>query len=174
MLINVNELTDMPEFSGVSESVLKLQLEAIEILIRAYTNNNFQNRAVRFEAASLESGLLGKSIYLKIGDTVQITESINDGLYTVTQIQDSVTVVDKPLFATVHNLVTKVEYPAAVVQGALNMLKWDVANRDKVGVKSESISRHSVTYYDMDSNNQINGYPVSLMGFLKPYMKARF
>lgn len=32
----------------------------------------------------------------------------------------------------------------------------------------------SVTYVDYDANNQVMGYPVSLLGFLKPYMKARF
>jgi hypothetical protein len=47
-------------------------------------------------------------------------------------------------------------------------------NRDKVGVQSESISRHSVTYYDQTGNNTVMGYPVALVGFLKPYKKARF
>ena len=46
--------------------------------------------------------------------------------------------------------------------------------RDKVGIKSETLSRHSVTYYDQDAGNQVMGYPASLMGFLSPYIKARF
>ena len=53
-------------------------------------------------------------------------------------------------------------------------MKYECNMRDKVGIKSESISRHSVTYYDVNEENQVMGYPVSLLGFLKPYIKARF
>ena len=67
-----------------------------------------------------------------------------------------------------------IEYPMDVKMGVVNMLKWDMNNREKVGVQSESISRHSVTYYDQTGANTAMGYPVALVGFLKPYMKARF
>ena len=53
-------------------------------------------------------------------------------------------------------------------------MKWDLDNRDKVGIASETISRHSVTYFSMDGDNSIMGFPKSLMGFLTPYKKARF
>lgn len=66
------------------------------------------------------------------------------------------------------------EYPMDVKMGVINLMKWELNNRDKVGVASESISRHSVTYFDMTGDNSIMGYPKALMGFLKPYMKARF
>ena len=69
---------------------------------------------------------------------------------------------------------TKVVYPEDIKVGIINLLKYEVEMRDKVGIKSETISRHSVTYFDSDANNQVMGYPVSLLGFLKPYMKARF
>ena len=46
--------------------------------------------------------------------------------------------------------------------------------RPKTGVKSETLSRYSATYFDQDANNQVMGYPVALLGFLKPYIKARF
>lgn len=74
----------------------------------------------------------------------------------------------------VNRKTKQTEYPPDVKEGVINLLKWEFANRDKVGIKSESISRHSVTYYDQDSNNTVLGYPASLLGFLKPYMKARF
>ena len=47
-------------------------------------------------------------------------------------------------------------------------------NRPKTGIKSETLSRHSVTYFDQDANNQVMGYPVTLLGFLKPYIKVDF
>ena len=67
-----------------------------------------------------------------------------------------------------------VEYPMDVKMGVVNLMKWDMNNRDKVGVQSESISRHSVTYFDMGADNSVMGYPKALTGFLKPYMRARF
>lgn len=118
--------------------------------------------------------LHGVCTAIKTGDTVQITESVNEGLYVVTDVSDGCTMLDAELTDAPHNLMTKVEYPAAVVDGVVNLLAWDVKNRAKVGVKSETLSRHSVTYYDQDANNQLMGYPVSLLGFLKPFVKARF
>lgn len=67
-----------------------------------------------------------------------------------------------------------IEYPADIKMGVVNLIKWEMGNRDKVGIQSESLSRHSVTYADMTAANTIAGYPAALMGFLKPYMKARF
>lgn len=174
MIVKVEELTSMTEFKGMTETALNRKLEAVENLIRAYTNNNFQNRSVRFETESLGNRLFETTPFLKVGDTVQISQSnVNDGLYTITELLDDSIRVDKELFNVQYNLVTKVEYPTDVQEGVINLLLWEVENRQKVGIKSESLSRHSVTYFDLDANNQVMGYPISLLGFLKPYMKAR-
>lgn len=175
MIMPVETLTSMKEFKGVDETTLCEKLDAVETLIRAYTHNNFQNRAVRFEGKSLNNRVFGGSPFLKVGDRVEITQSqVNDGLYTITEILDDAIRLDKALFSVDCNRVTKVEYPADIRQGIINLLIWEQKNRQKVGVKAETLSRHSVTYYDQDINNQVMGYPVSLLGFLSPYMKARF
>ena len=67
-----------------------------------------------------------------------------------------------------------IAYPADVKIGVVNLMKWEQNNREKIGVASESISRHSVTYFDLSGDNSTIGYPKALLGFLKPYMKARF
>lgn len=67
-----------------------------------------------------------------------------------------------------------IDYPADVKMGVVNIVKWELKNRAKVGVESESISRHTVTYYKMDKDNTELSYPASMLGFLKPYRKARF
>lgn len=175
MIVALNEVMDLPEFDGQKVSMIDEKLNAIEILIRAYTNNNFQNRYVRFTAESIDNRLFGMSAFLKVGDTVQISQSqVNDGLYTITEIGDDFIRVNKDLYRYSDNLVTKVEYPDDVRSGVIDLLKWEVKNRQKVGIKSETLSRYSVTYYDQDTNNQVMGYPVALLGFLKPYIKARF
>lgn len=175
MIVAVDEVMKRPEFANQTESAIADKLKAVELSIRAYTNNNFQNRYVRFHAESLGNCLLGVSDFLKVGDTVQISQSnVNDGLYTVTEISDTFIRVDGDLYQYPDNLVTKIEYPADIKAGVIDLLKWEVKNRQKVGIKSETLSRHSVSYYDQDANNQVMGYPVALLGFLKPYMKARF
>jgi hypothetical protein len=175
MIVSVDRLMGLPEFSGQSESAVKNKLDAVELSIRAYTNNNFQNRYVRFQAESLGDRVFGTSPFLKVGDTVQISQSmVNDGLYAVTEIGDKFIRLDAELFKVPLNLVTKVEYPEDVKNGVVDLMIWEVKNRQKVGIKSETLSRYSVTYYDQDAENQVMGYPVALLGFLKPYMKARF
>lgn len=175
MIVSVDKVMKLPEFVGQTESVIAEKLDAVELLIRAYTNNNFQNRYVRFTAESLGNRLFGTSDFLKVGDTVQISQSkVNDGLYAITEIGDDFIRVNKDLYRYSDNLVTKVEYPADVRSGVIDLLKWEIANRSKAGIQSETLSRHSVTYFNQDANNQVMGYPVALLGFLKPYIKARF
>lgn len=175
MIVDINTIMALPEFVGKDRDVIANKLEAIEVMIRAYTNNNFQNRFIRFIGSSQEDCLYGDPKYLKVGDTVQVSQSmVNDGLYAVKAVSDDHIQVDKDLFTCPKNLVTKVEYPGSIKAGVIDLLKWEVANRDKVGIQSETLSRHSVTYFNQDANNQVMGYPVALLGFLKPYMKARF
>ncbi len=179
MIISVERLRTLcpNDFTDVSDDVLTFQLDSIEEMVRAYTNNNFQNRNVRLTVSSSDNKLNGVSDYIAVGDTIQISQSeVNDGLYVVSEVDDEngQMTLNKNVYDHQCQLVTKIEYPNAIVQGVINLMKWEVTGRDKVGIQSESISRHSVTYFNMDSSNQVMGYPVSLLGFLKPFMKARF
>lgn len=177
MLITTTELKSLyPEYETFNDVLLKRKLEAIETAIRVYTNNNFQNRAVRDAYYSKGKMLVGADVetYFSVGDTVQITqEPMNNGLYVIEEIQGNAITLDKDMFDSPNNLVTKVQYPLDVVEGAINILKWDMFGREKVGIASESISRHSVSYQTYDGTNTINGYPSMLFGFCKPYMRAR-
>ena len=174
MIISVEDLRKNIE-TTLDDPVLEGKLQALELLIRKHTNNNFQNRGIRFKCPIMATKLYLTTPFLKVGDTVQISESIySDGIYVIKAVEESYIVLDKALFDESDVLVTKVEYPMDVVMGAINMMKWDLENRDKVGIQSETISRHSVTYFNMDGDNSSMGYPKSLLGFLVPYKKARF
>ena len=120
--------------------------------------------------------LINTPIPFKVGDTLQITDSdlLPDKLVTITAIDDGVITVAEELYDEGGVVITKVQYPYDVKMGVVNLMQWELNNRDKVGVASETISRHSVTYFDMNGDNSLMGYPKSLLGFLKPYMKARF
>lgn len=115
MIITVEELRQHVD-TAMEDQVLEAMLQALELSIHGYTNNDFKR-------------VLAK----------------NNGAY-----------------------------PMDVKMGVINLMRWELNNRDKVGVASESISRHSVTYFDMSGDNSTMGYPKALTGFLKPYMKARF
>ena len=114
MIMTVAELRQFVE-TEMDDQVLEAMLQALELSIHGYTNNDFK-----------------------------------------------------------RHLTSEGEYPMDVKMGAVNLMKWELSNREKVGVASETISRHSVTYFDMTGDNSSMGYPVALMGFLKPYKRARF
>lgn len=160
----------------VEESVLEGKLQALELLVRRYTNNNFQKRGFRC-LCDIELGTISpvSEFMFKVGDTIQISESNhNAGIYVIKTMNSEEITVDGDLYDEKEVLVTKVEYPMDVKIGVVNMLKWDLENRDKVGIQSETISRHAVTYFNMDGDNSTMGFPKSLLGFLNPYKKARF
>lgn len=175
MIVTIEELKSYSEFNNKTNEELTLMESGIEELIRKYTNNNFQNRNIRFVCSSI-NGILNNSItHLKVGDTIQISNSkFNNGLYVIKAIDDSSITLDKTLYDEEKMTITKIEYPSSIKLGVINILKWEMSHRAKVGIQSESLSRHSVTYFNQDGNNQVIGYPTSLLGFLKPYMKARF
>ena len=174
MIISVE---DVKKFITTAESdeVLEAKLQALELMIREYTNNNFQIRSIRTTCQVMTQKLFCDYAHFEVGDTVQISQSIyNDGIYTITEKDESFITLDKKLIDENAVLVTKVMYPADVKMGVVKMLKWDLENPDKVGVQSETISRHSVTYFNMDGDNSAMGYPKSLLGFLKPHKRPRF
>lgn len=177
MIMTVTELKQYVT-TDISDKVLEASLQALELLVRGYTNNNFQKRAFRSVAVAVADGnqlLSSGATPFKAGDTLEITESdLNSGLVTVSAVSDGVITVAEELFDESGVVITKVVYPADVKQGVARMLQWQLDNGDKVGVQSETISRHSVTYFNMSEDNSIMGFPKALMGFLKPYMKARF
>ena len=174
MIISLDELRTYIT-TDLKDSVLEARLQAIESTIRQYTNNNFQKRNIRFCCPVVSQKLYLTSKLIREGDTVQITDSIfNDGVYHITETDFDYTTLNEQLIDEPAVTITKVEYPKDVKMGAVNMLKWELENRDKVGIQSETISRHSVTYYNMDGDNSVMGYPKSIMGFLRAYKKPRF
>lgn len=172
MIITVEELKKRIEYGTVADDIIAANLEAIESIIRKYTNNNFQVRNIRFFGHSEGFNVYGSPRFFSVGDTVQISGSgVNDGLYTVVTVSEDRLVLDKKLFEVDYNLVTKIQYPADVIQCALDLYKWKQSMGDKVGVKSETLSRHSVTYED--SATLFMGYPIGILKGLSLYRKAR-
>lgn len=167
MILSVEKLREYLPSINMSDEAIRARLESLETLIRKYTNNNFQVRTIR-TTGNIRNGelIFADASRFKKGVSFQISQSLyNDGVYVYGE---------KHEFEDEDGvLITKVVYPPDVVQGVVNLFKWDFENRDKVGVKSESLSRYSVTYYDLDANSEV-GFPKGLVAFLKPYMRAQF
>ena len=175
MIISVDKAKDLISFpDGWTDEKIRMKLLAVEQTIRAYTNNNFQNRGFRVRADIAAGVVMSESLIpFSVGDTVQVSESrYNSGLFTVSTVNDETFTVDEETRDEDDVLVTKVEYPADVINCCVDLMEWAVNFAGKVGIKSETLSRHHVTYED--SATMFMGYPASLLGCLKPYRKVRF
>ena len=174
MIISVEKAKELVSFpESWSDERIKMKLLAVEQTIRAYTNNNFQDRDIRRTADIIGGLFLVDALTpFGVGDTVQISESsLNKGLCVVEAVDDSSFEVEEAVKDEEGVLVTKISYPADVVNCCVDLMEWAVSFAGKVGVKSETLSRHSVTYED--SSTMFMGYPASLLGCLKPYRKCR-
>lgn len=175
MIVSVEQLRTYADFSAYTDEELKDRLDALESLVRSYTNNNFQNRNIRVYCSSENNVLKCDTKWFKVGDTVQISNSkVNDGLYIVDSIYSDGLLLDGSIFDVARQTVTKIEYPKAVVNTVVNLLKWELQYGNKRGIQSESIGRHSVTYVAQTDDNSLGGYPRSLFNALSQYQKARF
>lgn len=173
MIISVEQAKKLIGLKNWSDKRIQMKLDAIEQVIRSYTHNNFQNRGIRSDCAVITQQLFGNVPGLNVGDTIQITESrFNKGLFVVEAIEGNLITVDKKLIDESHVLVTKVEYPADVIDVVVELMEWNLNFGGKVGIKSETLSRHSVTYED--SATLFMGYPVGILNGLKLHVKARF
>ena len=171
MIITVEELATVNGLLDIPVEQLTIICEGIEDFIRQYTNNNFTVKNVTFNTPSKDGKLETVSPLFKVGDTVLISKSkYNNGVYTLNDIEGT---LDKELFDDDNNKVTLVKYPNAVKLGVIKLLQYNVKMDGKIGISSETLSRHSVSYAQ-PSSDSIGGYPSYLMSFLKPYMKARF
>ena len=167
---------------AIDDSVTQEDLDAFEVAFRSLTNNSFQNKHIRFKDIEFVGENLIAVKYpivgIKTGDTIEVNYShYNDGLYVVEELTGKqIKVQGKPFFVanTSGSMITLVQYPADVKAGLKKILSYNLKMADKIGIKSESISRMSTTYYDVNASETVDGYPAALVSFLKKYEKMRW
>ena len=157
-------------------------LEALESTIRAESNNHFHKgvplRIGRIEGATVYFTSSHNSF--KAGDTVELHgTAYYDGFYHVETVRDDHIVLTERLVdgwqPKEEANIYRVYYPPDVVEGAKKVLDYSVKMSGKMGIKSETVSRVSVSYYDVDTQaGLIFGVPSYLFAFLDPYRKRRF
>lgn len=126
--------------------------------------------------------------YIKVGDTIEVYGTgVNDGVFDVVELEPKIDPSD-PLpteyiirvrlpegFEFVSDSfdgsLVKVHYPLDVVGGVKKLIEYDFNMQGRVGIKSETVSRLTVTYFDMTAAESENAYPRSLTNFLARYRR---
>ena len=174
MIIPDEIIAEEKELAGLTDSQLTLRLLSVEQYIRNMTNNCFTVRGIDFEGTVENGAINGFHPNIKVGDRVEIDDGgVNDGLYDVASVDGGVTKLDSDLIDGETVTGRLVRYPADIVFGALNLIKWDEKHRNRVGLQAETLSRHTLSY-DVNADTKGQGYPRSMLGFLKGHKKARF
>jgi len=99
---------------------------------------------------------------------------VNNGLFTVVAANGDTITVEEETQDEKDVYVAKVEYPTDIIMGVVTLIKWELDAREKSWIQSETVSRHTINYINLDAWNSEMGYPRTLIGFLQPYIKARF
>lgn len=174
-------IISIDEAKKIDPNIEQDDLDAFEQSVRALTNNSFQNINVRYRITLEEPNVIRtkrKVNGLRLGDTIEVNYShFNDGLFVVEELTDDTIKVKGKSFLTENNadmIVTLVSYPADIKKGIKALIAYDLKMAGKVGIKSETYSRMSTTYYDVGSNENVDGYPSSLLSFLNKYEKMRW
>ncbi|WP_425756243.1 hypothetical protein ACPW7J_02210 [Ihubacter sp. rT4E-8] len=188
MLMTIEELKNIIQTNEPDE-ILAMRLNALEMTIRRYTNNNFQKRGFRVRADIRAGVFVSESLIpFNVGDTIMVSESDlqSDCLAAVIEVNDLTFQTDADWADDDSVLVTKVEYPADVKLGAAKIIQWQIRNEsansgntEMKDIQSETLSRYSVTYAADSTEADLAvdagmGVPKKLMSFLKLYKKARF
>ena len=204
MIITIDELlerletTDGTTLPSIQERRnLEARLRGLEIAVRHMTNNKFHWPEFQTEgqmsfdrdtrkitgAPFQEAGFtVGDSVDLFQDGPVMTTRIIHRdniqhelGVYTITEVGEDYIIVDEPIRTmSVYAVATLVDYPDDIKDGVANILRYERKMGLKTGIKSETISRYSVTYYDVNGGDTIEGYPASLFGFLDKYKRLRW
>ena len=155
--------------------------DGLETMVRKLTNNNFQLIKFRIRGLRLSGSTIkassGRLDIFKTGDTIEINGTdYNNGLYVVESVSDDAITIRGDFITETNSraIATKVSYPADVLAGIKKLIAYDAKMRDKAGIKSETVARWSVTYYEVTAAESSEGYPVSLLGFLDKYRKLRW
>lgn len=164
----------------IDPSIKQDDLDAFEQAVRVLTNNNFQVKQIRHKidfinnkTITINSDIEG----VRKDDTLEINYSkFNDGLYVIDSLNSDEISVDTEMFTETPKqaILTLVRYPADIRIGIKKLIEYDKKMAGKIGIKSETISRMHISYYEVNASDNTDGYPKSLLSFLDKYKKMRW
>ena len=154
-----------------------------------YTNNYFDNNAVRIQSANITASSSALTLVVTgtnfstysflSGDEIRIRNSKrNDGFYTAGTVSSAtITVTSSDTNVATYTLrdeeeleaswtINKIDFPIGVKPIIASMVKWRIEHPSGVP-QSESLGDYSVTYGGMD-------YPASITKSMDKYRLAKF
>lgn len=175
-------LMTLTDAQKINPDITEEAIEALASTIRAEANNHFH----RQNYSPIIKQITGATVHFtaslnlfKNGDTVELVGTdYFDGFYQVVSSNVNSIELNRELidhYEPEEANIYQISYPLDVVEGAKKVLEYGHKMSNKLGVKSESVSRVSVSYYDVDrETGLIFGVPSYLFTFLDPYRKRRF
>lgn len=181
MIISLDDLKDLLKITkSDNDEWMQFRLDAIETMIVNKTNNKFINPNTKIcDYLKFENNqIIGVGInfvnmgYSQGNDIVVFNSKFNDGHYIIESVNDNTLTLTTNVKSEESNAsIGVVNYPYDIISGVVKLMDYDIKMADKIGVKSETISRYSVTYYDMNSSENVEGFPSALLAFIKKYKK---
>lgn len=174
-------IISLEEAQTLDSTIQQADLDGLEVTVRNLTNNKFQNTGIRYKQLRFSGNQITCMFDVKgirVGDTVEINDSIYyDGLYMVESVNQRVIGLVGADFENEFiskAILTKIEYPPDILLGVKKVLTYQAKMSSKLGIKSESVSRMSTTYFDVNAADNIDGLPAALFSFLNKYRKMRW
>ena len=117
MIMSVKEFKTFVE-TDMAEPLIEAKLQSLELLIRKYTNNNFQNRLYRRTADIIGGSFYVTAVSFKTGDTIQVSTTqlsnglkvpcLNEGLFTIDKVDNNSFSVKEDVVDESNVLCTKI------------------------------------------------------------------
>lgn len=178
-------ILSLTEAKKVNPRITQEELDAYEQQIRTLTNNKFHHPHIRNKNLAFVSPNTVVSsdelIGFEAGDTVEIVNTLySNGLWIIKEVVDKYTLTlkieDRKLIesAFTEGVIVKVDYPADLSMHLKEVIQYKYKMTNKTGIKTERVSRTSVTYHDVNSADNVEGIPSSYWSFIKKYRKIRW
>jgi len=188
-IITTNEVKTLLQITATAtDSLIDTLIPVVTSDVHEYTNNYFQNYKTKIESGTFVFDASLKTLTsdydfaedygYATGQDVIISGSLkNNGIHTISSVSDNVITFVATSISTIadedsnaRTTIVKMEYPEALKLVVARMINYYL-QENKDNVKSESISRYSVTYAN---DSMVNGYPKSIISGLNRWKRVTF
>lgn len=162
-------------------------IDGLEEMVRTITNNHFTINITKQKHLVMAGDTirLTSSQQFRVGDTIEVygTQGLNDGVFDIKAVDSANNTITVRMPSDFDSFidgtyelatVVLVRYPRDVAYNVLKLMEYEYTTAGKKGLKSETISRLSVTYFDMTANESREGFPASYIEWLDKYTVVKW
>lgn len=162
------DIEQIANLSNLDINSVRTFLPDILNSIREYTHKTFITNVIISGEISISDGKIIISLDIPtdfiVNSNIELKGSINNTkIYTIKSIEDNKIETYETLFdETFNGFVIRLSFNGINNDILSSMISYKNVALNSSGVKSESIDGYTYTL-DTDSNNIVNGYPISIM-----------